>query len=200
MHVEGQGLVAPSPRLVQLTTNELFALAELAMKRAAYRGYSSKPTRWQRGLTSKTLKLGGLFIDSNAYSIMSGLVGEYGYCKVLKVPIDTELREHGDDGADIHAALRIQVKTRTSERFSNSLNRRVDSRGRLLKFPFDAFAFAEWLRNEPSVSLLGWIRTRRAMKVGVFAKGKVGEHWNLEIEDKHLEPVSDLIAEIKASA
>lgn len=187
MLVEGRGIVAPSPIRCAVSMREINQLRAIAARRNAYRGYQSRRDQWGRGLTKDP--------------IVVGLIGEHAVLSFLnsrlgtRMSVDDRLLRVGDGGVDaLVNGYSMQIKTR--QRGRQNLIRTLDDRKRLIAFNVEAFVFAKFA--EPSdVFLLGWITADDARGVGDFKRSRVADHFNTVVEDKELEPMSRLIAEIQ---
>lgn len=188
MITEGTGMRAPAPVKIRLSAGDMTML-RAAAEELESRKYGKRTDTWGKGLVASPM-----FV---------GLCGEHACCVFLNrklstnVQVDTVLRRYGDGGADIVLmGLRIQVKTRSSGK--RNLIRRVDDTKRLRGLSVHAFVFAQLLEAQRLVHLLGWCHATDARKNGRLSKSARGEWWNIEVEEKYLLPMNDLVTELSS--
>jgi len=185
--VEGKGKVPPSPDVVTISASEVEYVRLIAERRNSFRGYAHRQDTWGRGL-----------IRNPAFC---GLLGEHGLCSYLnkrlgtKLAVDGELRIRGDGGRDIEiAGMSVELKTRvTGERY---LVRRLDDRRRIKEIVSDYVAFSK-LISEREIHLLGWQTRSQFRLLSKLVKSTRGEWWNLDIDERELRPMSQLVEEFQ---
>jgi hypothetical protein len=188
MLVEGVGpLVAPRPVREIISPGDYSYAVDAARSRNQFRRYDERRDQWGRGIVSDP--------------ILVGMLGEIGVCSFLnrrcgcRLCIDTELRARGDGGVDLSiAGMGIDVKTR-NPRSKTNLYRRVDSRGDMRALKSQFYVFCQRVEDRV-VHLLGWISADGLIERARFARSPVGDWFNLEVTDSHLEPMVRLVAEI----
>src|SRR5690606_29126551 len=110
----------------------------------------------------------------------------------LRLRVNFDLTATGDEGRDFDVfGVRIQVKTKWRGR--KNLVRRVNDRRRLMALGSEVFVFARWVAMDNTVELLGWIDSKELRNHGKNTKSTRAEHWNTEIDEKHLHPMSQLV-------
>lgn len=180
MNIEGKGNVCPKPESIMVPDFVHRSLSQIAEERNSFRGYSTGNTVWKRGLTGNP--------------ILKGLLGEWALCTHLRScgvspQWEPSLMVCGDDGKDVCAGgYSIQVKT------GKNLIRRVDSAKRLLPIVCDIYCFAE-IKSDSLVVLNGWIFSDFLSRCR-YQKSRFG-HYNLEVSDLDLEPISRLCKILK---
>lgn len=186
MMVEGRGHVKPRPEVIKLSASDVAFIRSVSAQRNAYRGYSSRRDVWGRG-----------FLDDPAFY---GLCGEHAACSFLnrrcgcRLQIDTALRMFGDGGTDIDVfGVRIEVKTRVKGR--HYLVRRLDEQKKIKPLNADLYVSSKFV-SEREVHLLGWMWRRELTEFSRFEPSTRAGHWNLNIDETRLHPMSDLAGEV----
>lgn len=181
MIAEGKGIAAPSPACIKLNGGELVYIEDVARRRKSHRRYASFRSPWKNGVITDP--------------VMVGMVGEYSVAsflerRKLRIKSDIEELNSGDGGVDFEfAGQRYQIKTRVSRR--NRFVRRVSENGRLQPVVCDRFIFCSF--DSKSTCLIdGWCSADVVIH-SKFSKSERGDWWNTNIEDKHLEPMADLV-------
>lgn len=204
VHIEGKGLVSPSPVKRKLATADIRILAEEAMRRTQYRRYCGSQDQWKRGLLSGCDIPAVGRLDGTALVVLVGLVGEYACGDYLNerigesiFAVDLRLLYRGDNGIDLRGCgLTAQVKTRQYTSRKETLWRRVTAQKRIVSFTTDIGICCYW-DKQFSVHLLGWQWCRKLRSACEFAESDRGEHFNLIVYDSLLEPMESLVLELK---
>jgi len=203
MYTEGKGRIAPRPVAVRLTRQEANIAKLEAERRVGYRNYARGNTAWKRGLLgNRDFREAGRCSTAVA-PVFVGIVTEYAVCNFINTRLsganartDTDLHLEGDGGRDIVVFdQRIQVKGKTNIRGDN-LIRRVTQSKRLVPLECDYVVFTCY-SGGLTVNLLGWIRSRSVIEEK-FLKSHRAEHWNIQVDDRNLEPMGELILELES--
>lgn len=196
MLIEGKGYVAPAKVAVSVEPGALRFLLSEAMKRAEFRGYKNRSSKWSRGLTRQIEISGVGAIAQDIRPILCGMLGEYAVSETInrrlnrkECSLDYALREQGDGGKDLEACGQSAKSESLVDRVRrNHVNPLVSS----------IFAFCEWVpyRDPFHVQILGWVFAEdlRAMP---FRKSDHGKWFNTIVYDTVLEPFNKLILELK---
>lgn len=199
MLIEGKGWVVPKPVDVEISQADLERLRTFAVKLAEFRRYRYSDDQWKRGL-----------VDNQ---ILYGLLGEQVLAGYLnrhlrtRLQVDTELMKSGDGGKDFNVfGYRIQVKNRRGG--PDYLERRempVITRGtlgKLLKINADIFvktsAPARGADDMRVATADGWLRANGLVHAGRFKAARMGRHMNLEVADRLLLPMPQLVEYLKS--
>lgn len=204
MIVEGKGEAPPSPIRIKVARRDMLVLHQDAARQANYRCYSTGSTRWKRGLFDGFTDVPGVaLMRSDLFPVFMGKVGEWGVALASErlgyrgLNVDSELRIGGDDGSDLTlSGIPVQVKTRRSDsshsRQGVNLVRHSTERGRDVLPKAPAIVFAEYDVEASTVSVLGWLRTK-TIRGGAPVPARKGSHFNVEVKDRWLEPLSSLV-------
>lgn len=128
---------------------------------------------------------------------MTSRLSAYG----VRLEVDESDRPGGDDGIDFRiAGVPIQIKTR--QKIGDLLIRRTDESGKLLCLPWDIAVVATWAdRGDDDASLIvkldGWASRRMLTQKGSFLPARRGDHFNLELPDKNLLSMANLVRYFK---
>lgn len=117
---------------------------------------------------------------------MLGVMGEYAVSKALKIPMDMSCGLEGDGGTDLMMdEYNIQVKTTKYKtgRLVFNMNDKMDA---------DVYILCLAMEEAAEVILQGYIR--RASMDAVMTEQNLGYGMRKVIEQKHLKPISLLIA------
>lgn len=197
---EGQGMIPPAPVPITLDDVEIRTAFEIARQRTAYRNYQGRSDQWGKGQLPAIDIPGVGSVDQYAAPAAVGLIGEFAATNVinrrtgsLACRVDTKLRSGGDGGIDLSPfGYGIDVKTRTKHHGGANLIRRRRENGDLVRWKCNAFVFAEWQPPFKEVLVLGWIPAADAAKFPESLARGGFSHWNIEIPDYCLRPISRL--------
>lgn len=117
---------------------------------------------------------------------MLGVMGEYAVSKALKIPMDMSCGLEGDGGTDLMMdEYNIQVKTTKYKtgRLVFNMNDKLDA---------DVYILCLAMEEAAEVILQGYIR--RASMDAVMTEQNLGYGMRKVIEQKHLKPISLLLA------
>lgn len=197
--VEGRGWVAPSPISVTVGQAEQRLMYSIAAERTGRRAYAGRSDTWGRGLSAGRVVQRIGFVPKSELPGLVGTVGELALSHYLSQAIgrrfvkwDPRPSSGGDNGRDIEVlGERIQAKTRRIP-YGKTLIRRVrSSGGRIEPLDFDIVVGCEWNPDRDYVDLLGWC-WRDTLFDARFAKSRF-DHYNLEVPDDSLFPMSQLV-------
>lgn len=201
MIVEGVGPKAPMQIQVRLTRNELIAVKDIAIERAAFRQYRGRCDTWGRGIKDEIEIAGVGTLPRDVRPIFAGTLGEYAVKSWLQsrvsgtVELDLSLKQTGDYGVDLQAyGLTMQVKTRQNMERVN-LIRHTTERGYRLTWPWVAACFCEWTSGGSVVYLVGW-QWKSAIEQMPLEIGVAGGWLNVEVRDESLLPFARLAHEL----
>ncbi len=204
MICEGKGNVAPAPVVVHLEPSELRIIKDRAVQQAIERDYSRRSDAWGQGLASGMRFRNSMDLRPEETAPFVGMVGEYALCVFLNRNLGREVasfddtpRQHGDGGVDVSClGLSIQVKTRTNPDYP-SLVKRAESSGRLVPLVGDIYVFALYRRElQEELKLLGFVWVDMLKPLRLYPARK-GSHFNIEIPDTILLPMSRLVSELR---
>lgn len=203
MITEGKGRHAPKPVRQELDRHTLWLCFNAAASISKGRGYADSNDSWKRGLTGSVYVPRVGFLPSDYAPRFVGNAGEAALICFLNsrmaanVSLDDRFRRDGDKGVDVDLwGLTCQVKTRQSGKSHAkdglSLVRYATSSG-CVKFPnTTTIICCELAMDDFSVSLLGWMYTLRARELPQVPARR-GNHINVEISDRDLEPMSSFV-------
>lgn len=150
--------------------------------------YRTSSSRWKRGSINEPTLCG--YMGEHAFAKYAS------HCLQIPVQVDTTTKRSGDGGFDfIIFGRRIQVKTRGHPK--DCLLRRQDEHDKLLEITWHIFVSCTCSFDFRLVTLDGYIKAEDYTQLADFKKGRRGDWMNLELEDKHLYPMSRLITALE---
>lgn len=188
---EGQGLVAPKPVKVQLTSAELRLLETKAAERDSHRGYTASNSRWKQGSVQNPILIGSVG-EAALQSFLSSRLKQ-------QITVFDDSLNNGDGGIDVAVfGVRYQVKT-SRRRYETVLVRRIDGRKKLVAHASQRYVFCAWNPGELLCWLCGWcssetLRERGRLRIGRSANA---DWWNVELETCWLESMDSLVRQMK---
>lgn len=202
MIAEGKGVIAPAPKLVSFSDHERRVIFQAAIDLDRYAGAAGG---WRRGY-SDPLDIPTLGkLEATTATIYVGLLGQEAVRKLaqnhfgdLVLSNDFRRHENGDGGIDLRIlTLSLQVKTRKHPTLPTLV--RVDNgEGMAVPLTGDAHVFCHIPdRGGFIVRVLGWKWTRDLKRYPSVPAVR-GCHFNIEVPDADLEPMSRLWAEIES--
>ena len=209
MNTEGIGCHAPKRIKELLNSSDRRIVVNAALRIASHRReYMDSGDQWKRGLIGD-LEIPGIgTLPATAAPLYVGLCAEAATIVYLNratgltLSIKDCLLANGDGGGDITAhGCSIQVKCRQADSIHAkqklSLVRYATDRGRIVFPNTTALVFCETTIETSCVSLLGWMYVVHAKQLEKVPARK-GNHFNIEVPDFLLEPMSSLVDNITA--
>lgn len=204
MNSEGRGIVPPEPVWIPISRAEFIMLKERATQQAIERDYKRRRDSWGRGLTGRDRPPNVGDIRDPDYSILLGLIGEWGVCQYINqrlksrpATMDLSPRKGGDFGVDLSVnGLTIQVKTQQNP-VHPGLIRCVTEYGENIHLRANCYAFTRFDRDRPEgIYILGWVWSKVVAKLPSFPALR-GNHMNIEVPSSLYLPASRLVRELR---
>jgi hypothetical protein len=201
--VEGKGWVPPAPVHIRVEPVDREQIAEEVMRMAGIRRWPHGADAWERGLAD-ALPVGRYLVPKYAAGLAMHKIAEWALClylnprlkRVILLP-DFVRRRFGSGGIDQDVygrTIRVISRTRTD---GPSHVEAIKANGRETPIRADCIAFARYQREDPDfVSLLG-VASRKTLREYHLCLARAG-HYNIDVDDDHLDPMSRLAADLQA--
>jgi hypothetical protein len=205
VNCEGKGMVPPKQIPICVTPAIMSAAFDAAKSIGGFRkNWQQGKTWWERGLIdSMEAPLVGK-LQKHETGAYIGIGGEMLFAELVNARLrkrvfipNTAKLKRGDGGADFRVhEIPFQVKTRRRQ-LDQTLIRRVDERKRLV-LVHDGALVVMWWDGGWDAAFVGWQWVRHIKRNADLCKARKGIHFNLSLDDKHLLPLGDLVAEIES--
>ncbi len=205
VNCEGKGIVPPKQIPIRVTPAIMAVAHDAAVSIGEFRkNWQRGATTWERGLVKGAEMPFVGKVQKHVMPSYVGICGELLFAELVNARLrkrlfipNTATLKRGDGGADfVVCDIPFQIKTRRRQH-DQTLIRRVDERKKFVLI-HEGVLVVMWWNGGFDASFVGWQWVRMIKRKATLCKGRVGGHFNLSLDDKHLLPLGDLVSEIQS--